>query len=322
MDKYKKVMKPKETVVKNEEEIRVTAAGSVSAYISRAAKLFNEMEKKEIVIAATGNALTKAVTSAEVIKRRFKGLHQITKLGSQEIVDEYEPIEEGLDNVTETRNLPYIEIRLSKEGLDSGDKGYQAPIPESEVKEVDPEELAASRGRGRGRGGGRGKGKGKGKGKDKSASPGEGKGKGKGKGKGEEKGKGKGKGEGKGKGKGKGEEPKGKGKGKGKGDSKGDKGKGDSKGDKGKGKGDKGKGKGKSKGGGGGGWYDDWAPPVRSKGGKGDKGKGKGKWDDWSYGGGGGGYGGRNDWSYGGGSKGYGKDKGYGKGKKGGGGWY
>merc|ERR1712203_819524 len=151
MGKYKKIMKPKENIVKDEEEIRVTAVGSVSAYVSRAAKLFNELEKKYIVIAATGNALTKAVTSAEVIKRRFKGLHQITKLGSQEIVDEYEPLEEGLDKVTETRSMPFLEITLSKEPLDASDKGYQPPLDESLVKEVDPEDLAKSRGRGRGR---------------------------------------------------------------------------------------------------------------------------------------------------------------------------
>merc|ERR1719148_647636 len=160
-DKYKKIMKPKENVVKDEEEIRVTAAGSVSAYVSRAGKLFGELEKKFIVIAATGNALTKAVTSAEVIKRRFKGLHQITKLGSQEVIDEYEPLEEGLDKVSETRNLPFVEIKLSKDPLDTSDKGYQAPLDESEVKEYDAEEMM-SRGRGRGRGSSS-KGKGKGK---------------------------------------------------------------------------------------------------------------------------------------------------------------
>merc|ERR1711972_159625 len=107
--------------------------------VSRAAKLFNELEKKYIVIAATGNALTKAVTSAEVIKRRFKGLHQITKLGSQEIVDEYEPLEEGLDKVTETRSMSFVEITLSKEPLDTADKGYQAPLDESLVKELSAE---------------------------------------------------------------------------------------------------------------------------------------------------------------------------------------
>merc|ERR1719201_225245 len=165
------------------------------------------MDKPQVVVKATGNALTKAVTTAEIIKRRFKGLHQVTNLGSTEIVDEYEPLEEGLDKVIDTRNVSFIEITLSKEALDTNNKGYQPPLPEDQVKDYDPEEIAKGRGRGGGRGRGRGKSKGKGKG-DKSP---------KGKGK---KGKGKGKDASpKGKGKGKDASPKGKGKGKGKGDS-------------------------------------------------------------------------------------------------------
>merc|ERR1719181_2668316 len=255
-------MKPKDTTApKDDEEIRITAVGSVSAYISRAATVYGELAKDKVVIKATGNALTKAVTTAEVIKRRFKGLHQITNIGSTEIVDEYEPIEEGLDKVTQTRNMPFVEITLSKDALDTKDKGYQAPIDESLVTEVDAEEMMKPRGRGKGRGRGRGKGKGK----DSSPSKGKGKGKGKesgkskGKGKGKEAPSSKGKGKGKGKAKGKGkDEPKGKGKAKGKGKS-------EPKG--------KSKGKGKSQG------YNDWYDSSYSynKGKGSSKGKGKSK---------------------------------------------
>merc|ERR1712046_545713 len=170
-------------------------------------------DKKTITITGTGNAITKAVTLAEVAKRRFKGLHQITSLRTTEIVDEFEPLEEGLDKVTETRTLSCIEIKLSMEALDTGDKGYQAPLAESEVTEYDPEKAAAGRGRGRGKGRGKGS-KGKGKGKGKAKGKGKGKSKDKGKGKGKSKSPPKGKGKGKGKEKGK---DKGKGKGKGKG---------------------------------------------------------------------------------------------------------
>merc|ERR1712151_1026891 len=116
-----------------------------------------------------------------------KDLHQITSLSTVEIVDEYEPLEEGLDKVTDTRNVSTIEITLSKDALDTSNKGYQAPIDESLVKEYDAEEMARGRGRGRGKGRGKGRGrgkgksKGKGKGKSSGSSP---KGKGKGKRKG------------------------------------------------------------------------------------------------------------------------------------------
>merc|ERR1711957_1110742 len=165
-------------------EIRVSAVGSVSAYISRAATVFNELGKPFITITGSGNAVTKAVTVAEVVKRRFKGLHQVNSLSTQEVVDEYEPLEEGLDKVTETRTMSILQIKLSKDALDTADLGYQAPIPESEVKELDMEALQKPRGRGKGEGRGRSKGKGKGKsngkGKGSGKSP---KGKGKGKGK-------------------------------------------------------------------------------------------------------------------------------------------
>jgi len=147
MDKYRKVLKPKEETAKSDEEIRVTAAGSVSAYVSRAATVFNELKKPYVIVQATGNALTKAVTAAEVIKRRFKGLHQITELKTVEIVDEYEPIEEGLDKVTDTRNVSVIEIKLSKEELDSSNKGYQPPLRTCHVAadEVAAPEKAAAK---------------------------------------------------------------------------------------------------------------------------------------------------------------------------------
>jgi len=203
MDKYRRVPKQKETEAKPDNEIRVTAVGSVSAYVSFAAKVFNEMSKDDLVVKATGNALAKAVTLAEVIKRRFKGLHQLTSVTTQEIVDEYEPLEEGLDRVIDKRNVAYVEITLSKTELDTKHVGYQAPLDESMVVEYDAEEMTRSRGRGRGgRGKGRGKGKsigsdgkgkkGSGKSKSKSKSPGKGKdSSSKGKGKAKSKGKGK-----------------------------------------------------------------------------------------------------------------------------------
>lgn len=282
MDKYRRVPKVKETEAKPENEIRVTAVGSVSAYVSFAAKVFNEMSKDELVVKATGNALAKAVTLTEVIKRRFKGLHQITALSTQEIIDEYEPLEEGLEKVIDKRNVAYLEIKLSKKELDTKAVGYQAPIDESLVTEYDAEEMSRSRGRGRGRGKGRGKGKGS-------------KGSSKGKSKGSPKGKGsKGKGS-------KGEGSKGKSKGKSDKGSKGKSSKGYDDRSKGKGKSSKGKSS-----------YSSWGDNYSRGKGKSGKSKGGGynqpswggwdnSWSDWGGGYSSGGYG----RSKGGKSKGY-----------------
>merc|ERR1711920_934800 len=105
----------------------------------------NEKEMKSFTVKATGTALATAVTVVEVIKRRFKGLHQITKLGSVEVTDEWEPLEEGVDPVTGTRSVSFIEIVLSKKELDKSDKGYQEPLDESLVTEYDPEDVARGR---------------------------------------------------------------------------------------------------------------------------------------------------------------------------------
>ena len=47
--------------------------GRVSSYITYAAQLFNEQEKDQVQINATGNALPKAVQVAEVVRRRVEG---------------------------------------------------------------------------------------------------------------------------------------------------------------------------------------------------------------------------------------------------------
>ena len=65
----------------------------MSPNIAYAAKVFTELSEPTIVIKGTGNSLSKVVTAAEIVTRRFKGLRQVTNLGSIKIVDEYEPFE-------------------------------------------------------------------------------------------------------------------------------------------------------------------------------------------------------------------------------------
>jgi DNA-binding protein len=43
-----------------------------------------------------GRAINKTVTIAEIIKRRIANLHQNTAIGSTDITDLWEPLEEGL----------------------------------------------------------------------------------------------------------------------------------------------------------------------------------------------------------------------------------
>ena len=57
------------------------------------------MEQRTLIIKATGNAIVKALILIELVKRRVGDLHQINKIYSMELVDEFEPIVEGLEKI-------------------------------------------------------------------------------------------------------------------------------------------------------------------------------------------------------------------------------
>eukprot|EP00808_Paulinella_micropora_P020210 g34494.t1 len=121
-------------------EIRIKANQSRRrTYILYALKLLQREEDPvdSIVLKAMGRAINKGILIAEVVKRRVAGLHQLIELESNEIVDTWEPVEEGLDTITTTRKVSCMTITLSKKQLDASKPGYQAPLPADQVK---PEE--------------------------------------------------------------------------------------------------------------------------------------------------------------------------------------
>ncbi|KAG5586831.1 hypothetical protein H5410_047265 [Solanum commersonii] len=204
MDRYQKVEKPKPESPINEYEIRITSQGLVRNYINYANTLLQERHGKEIVLKAMGQAISKAVAIAEIIKVAFSGLddflpllllfflllndlnlsqrrmpilHQDTAISSVSITDVWEPIEEGLLPVEQTRHVSVISITLSTQELNKNSAGYQAPSEVEQMKprynnyqpqlqQQSPRQTRAvyyagnedSYGRGRGRGIGRGRG--------------------------------------------------------------------------------------------------------------------------------------------------------------------
>lgn len=101
-------------------------------------------------------------TTAEVLKRRIPGLHQITEISSVDLVDTWEPTEEGLSRLETTWHVSVIAIRLSLVPLPTDNPGYQPPLTEEERTSTrfgGSESTGRSRNRGEGRGrGGRGRG--------------------------------------------------------------------------------------------------------------------------------------------------------------------
>lgn len=87
-----------------------------------------------IVLTAMGRAINKAVTIAEILKRKMP-LHQLNSLSSVEMVDVFEPVEEGLDVVTSRRYVSCMRITLSltDADMDKEHSGYQPPLPEDDI---------------------------------------------------------------------------------------------------------------------------------------------------------------------------------------------
>lgn len=73
-----------------------------------------------------GKAINKAVTIAEILKRKMP-LHQVTALSSCEIINVYEPLEEGLDTVVNQHYVSCLTITLSTDSsvINIHDIGYQ-----------------------------------------------------------------------------------------------------------------------------------------------------------------------------------------------------
>ncbi|MBA0849287.1 hypothetical protein Goshw_013984, partial [Gossypium schwendimanii] len=119
MDRYQRVEKPKAETPIDEKEIRISSQG-------------------------------------KLIKKRIVGLHQITSIGSTDITDMWEPLEEGLVPLETTRHVSIITITLSKIELNMSSAGYQPPLPANQDggrnhnRGYDRGRGRGSRGRGRG----------------------------------------------------------------------------------------------------------------------------------------------------------------------------
>ena len=125
MEAYRKIDKVVEPLPSN--EIRVRRGVGIGRYLKRAWELLNAPEGSDetIVIKGVSNAVQSAVNLAELVKHRVKNLHQINKISNITIVDEYEPLVEGLDQLKFSRVVTMLQITLTRsENVDKTDVGY------------------------------------------------------------------------------------------------------------------------------------------------------------------------------------------------------
>jgi len=175
-DKYEKIRQKAQNTPENEVKISSNNR-SISKYITYTAGLLLEKKLEVVSLKASGLACKDAVQVAEILRHNIQNLHQESKITTVDVLDEYEPREEGLEKVKINRKIAVLEIKLSKKNGALNDKaiGYQPPLDikidqENELKNIvekrrrdfNEEEGEEGRGgfRGRGRGfrGGRGRG--------------------------------------------------------------------------------------------------------------------------------------------------------------------
>eukprot|EP00922_Rhytidocystis_sp_ex-Travisia-forbesii_P028003 GHVS01041105.1.p1 GENE.GHVS01041105.1~~GHVS01041105.1.p1 ORF type:complete len:217 (+),score=36.62 GHVS01041105.1:68-718(+) len=84
---------------------------------------------KSVSFFGVGRAMTNAITAAEMVKRKMPELHQTGRVSTMEVKDIYEPLEEGLDMVEQTRSAATLTITLTTDGstMDHSHVGYQKP---------------------------------------------------------------------------------------------------------------------------------------------------------------------------------------------------
>lgn len=104
----------------------MTSKGLIKSYLGYAFRVLDEdkLNKNELVIKATGNAIVKALILIELIKRRIGNLHQINDISSMEIIDQFEPTIEGLEQIEQKRRVTAMETRLLKNITDENDKQH------------------------------------------------------------------------------------------------------------------------------------------------------------------------------------------------------
>eukprot|EP00347_Sterkiella_histriomuscorum_P017299 403349920 len=132
-ESYEKVKRDQDKLPDN--EIRVRGDVRIGRYLRRANDLLTgKVEGQDsVVIKGMAKAMQSAVALAELIKHRVKGIHSQTEIEVSTLIDEFEPLYEGLDVLKFERQVTMMVITLTKSPKDTTHYGYQEPIPESEV---------------------------------------------------------------------------------------------------------------------------------------------------------------------------------------------
>ncbi|KAM7092959.1 ribonuclease P protein subunit p25-like protein isoform 1-T2 [Molossus nigricans] len=110
-------------------EMRVRDGSKIRNLLGLALGRLEGGSTRHVVFSGAGRAAGKAVSCAEIVKRRVPGLHQLTKLHFLQTEDSWVPTspDTGLDPLTVRRHVPAVWVLLSRDPLDPNEYGYQPP---------------------------------------------------------------------------------------------------------------------------------------------------------------------------------------------------
>ncbi|XP_037360027.1 ribonuclease P protein subunit p25 [Talpa occidentalis] len=114
--------------------MRVKEGSKIRNLLAFATASMAQPATRAIVFSGCGRASTKAVTCAEILKRRLAGLHQVTRLRYRGVREEWQsrppgPAPGPAASLSVLKNVPGLAILLSKDALDPRQPGYQPPSP-------------------------------------------------------------------------------------------------------------------------------------------------------------------------------------------------
>lgn len=110
-------------------EMRVRAGSKIRNLLGLALERLEGGSARHVVFSGSGRAAGKAVSCAEIVKRRVPGLYQLTKLRFLQTEDSWVPTspDTGLDPLTVRSHVPAVWVLLSRDPLDPNEYGYQPP---------------------------------------------------------------------------------------------------------------------------------------------------------------------------------------------------
>ncbi|CAH1404256.1 unnamed protein product [Nezara viridula] len=89
---------------------------------------------KDVLWTGSGAAIGKVISCAEILKRKFKDVHQFNKIQYRRCEEYWDPKLEGLDQLVVNRDVPMIHILLSHEAINADLPGYQEPNKENKPR--------------------------------------------------------------------------------------------------------------------------------------------------------------------------------------------